>query len=195
MPNRLRLLTLILAAALALPACVSSALAERNLANVAEIGEALVTVDPEAAPLVDRSLETATELVEATGTLAQLSNFGVPPELPEENFDNVKLLTQRWEEAAPDQAALDASRPVVTRAKKDSAELAGRAVAAAGIREAAQRSPWGGIVSALSTLAAAAGGIYAAVRGPKHLGEWYAEKKSGKAAAKPVAPGAAPPSA
>ena len=186
-----RLLALLLAAAACLPACVSSALAERNLANLEALGEALVAVDPESRPLVEESIETGVKLVEATGTVEQLTNFGVPPELPEENFDNVKTIAARWNEAAPDQASLDELRRVVERAKRDAAELAGRARAAADAKDAAQRSPWGSLVGALSTLAAAAGGLYAAVRGPKHIGEWYAGQKAKKAAPKLTNPPAA----
>jgi hypothetical protein len=108
-------------AALFLPACVSSRLAQANEAAVGALASAAVTADDNAQPLADESRAVAAEIVAATGTLRQITSLGVPAALTDANIDNVSALSSIVSPGASPEVAA-----VVERAQGSAAELGRR---------------------------------------------------------------------
>lgn len=163
--------TLILAmlALCALPACVSSRLAEANLESVETLAQIAVAADEAAMPQAEAAVQTASDLVAATGTLAQLTSLGVPADLTDRNFENVRGLAARVvPEGAPEVRALAES------AQNTAAEIAGKARTSANLIDAGRKTPiFDQVLAMLTAIGSGVGVIYAGTRGQKHVREWW----------------------
>lgn len=174
---------------LCLASCVSSRLAETNLANVTALASAAVAADPAAMPEAQKAVDTAGALVDATGWLAQVTHLGVPSALVEENVANVRALAAKLPEPTP------AQRETIRMGTEAANELAGRSRYSAGVTEAVRSNPWAdAALAAVQLVGGGIGVLYGLTRGRRHVSDWWVAPPAGAAAAPTAAlPSPSPP--
>jgi hypothetical protein len=162
---------LLLACACALTSCVSTRLAEANLESVTALAHVAVEQNPESMPQADAAVQTASDLVEATGTFAQLTSLGVSSELTDANLEHVRnLVTVVAVDATPE------VQTIARRAQGNAAELAGKSRAQQSFVTTAKATPVGDwLTGVLSIIGAAGTAIYGSTRGRKHFARWWHE--------------------
>lgn len=180
--------------ALVLCSCVSTKLAESNLAAVTSLGKVAVETDEVNLPEAQAAVENAEAIVEASAPVAQVLSFGVPTDLVDANTEHVETLTAAVDTSKPEVAA------VVAKAERTAANVSGRAHAASRLVDAGAKVPYlDAILDALVAIGSAVGVVYAGTRGRKHVANWWNTpgQSTDQVAtqATPGAPGAATPPA
>jgi hypothetical protein len=151
-----------------LTGCVSSRLAESNRKSVEALATVAVQEDETNVPLAEESVATADEIVAATGVFKQMTNFGVPADLTEQNYQNVEELVVAVEGSSEPRVGV-----VVDRARANAGELAGKARAHGAFKQAVSTVPWGStIIELLGIIGGAGVATYGATRGRKHAWRW-----------------------
>lgn len=170
------------------PGCVSGRVAEANLKSVNELADIAVAADPENIPAAEGAIDAAEALREASGTLPQIINFGVPTDLVEANTDGVKLLVEKI--TAGGGEITPETKSAINRGLRFSDEIAGREHTEERFKDAAKTTPVGGLVVEVLTLfGSLVGSAYGLTRGRKHVARWWATPPT---KAPPPAPPALP---